>query len=137
MNSKEISRKSGLPISTIRYYEKIELIPSPLRKSNGYRDYDEDVLFLLRIIKELTYLGFSLREIKELLNFIQIHSNISDNLDYIQDILEQKNKEILERQVQLKLISNQLADIKEKEKFEGCPIKKAVKKILNIFLKKA
>nr|WP_321315491.1 MerR family transcriptional regulator [uncultured Ligilactobacillus sp.] len=92
MNSKEISRKSGLPISTIRYYEKIELIPSPLRKSNGYRDYDEDVLFLLRIIKELTYLGFSLREIKELLNFIQIHSNISDNLDYIQDILEQKTK---------------------------------------------
>lgn len=94
MNSKEISQKSQLPISTIRYYEKINLIPQPSRKSNGYRDYNEDTLYLLSIIKGLTELDFSLKEIKAVFKLIQNKTDTDDVITYIQAIFEKKKQRL-------------------------------------------
>ena len=63
-----VANKADLSIDTLRFYEREGLISSPRRLFSGYRDYPEDVLGRLEFIKEAKGLGFSLREIKELLS---------------------------------------------------------------------
>ena len=41
MKIHELSKQSGIHLETIRYYEKMGLMPEPKRLANGYRDYDE------------------------------------------------------------------------------------------------
>lgn len=63
----EIARRSGLPASTIRYYEEIELLPPP-RRVNGQRRYDDTVLQQLNVIRLAQQAGFTLSEIEMLLH---------------------------------------------------------------------
>jgi MerR family copper efflux transcriptional regulator len=63
-----VANKAEVSIDTLRFYEREGLISSPRRLFSGYRDYREDVLDRLGFIKEAKSLGFSLREIKELLS---------------------------------------------------------------------
>lgn len=67
MNIKKISELSDTPVSTIRYYERIGLLPKPKRAQNGYRIYDEDTIFILTTIKNLSSLNFTLADIKKIL----------------------------------------------------------------------
>ena len=62
----EVARKSGFRSSTIRYYEKIGLLPKATRAS-GQRRYDDQVLQHLAIVRFAKYVGFSVAEIKQLL----------------------------------------------------------------------
>jgi DNA-binding transcriptional MerR regulator len=62
-----VASKAELSIDTLRFYEREGLISSPRRLFSGYREYSEDVLDRLDFIKEAKGLGFTLREIKELL----------------------------------------------------------------------
>ena len=52
----------------IRHYEKIGLIPPPLRRDSGYRDYSSDDVARLRFIANARDLGFSIEEIRGLLD---------------------------------------------------------------------
>jgi len=65
MNIKEIESKSGLSRANIRFYENEGLL-SPARKDNGYRDYSEENLELLKKIRLMRELGISLDQIKQL-----------------------------------------------------------------------
>ena len=64
MKIHELSKQSGIHLETIRYYEKMGLMPEPKRLANGYRDYDEASLKQLKFIKTCRALDFSLAEIK-------------------------------------------------------------------------
>jgi len=63
----QLSKKTGVGIETIRYYERTELIKDPPRRDSGYRDYPEETVDQLNFIINAKELGFSLNEIKELL----------------------------------------------------------------------
>ncbi len=63
----QIARKAGVNIETLRYYESIELMPKPKRSEKGYRIYSEKDIARLKFIKNAQYLGFTLKEIRELL----------------------------------------------------------------------
>ncbi len=63
----EVAKAAGLGIDTIRFYEREGLIPPPPRRPSGYRVYSPDVVVSLRFIKRAKELGFSLKEIAELL----------------------------------------------------------------------
>jgi len=65
MSIGELSRRSGLPAPTIRYYEEIGLIPSPER-SGGRRVFEQSMLDRLLLIECAKEAGFSLREIGQL-----------------------------------------------------------------------
>ena len=67
MNIGEASRRSGLPSKTIRYYEEVGLI-SPARAANGYRDYKERDVHLLRFLQRSRSLGFTIDEARRLLS---------------------------------------------------------------------
>lgn len=58
---------TGCHLETIRYYERLSLLPPANRLANGYRDYDANHLDRLRFIVRGRALGFSLEEIRQLL----------------------------------------------------------------------
>jgi MerR family mercuric resistance operon transcriptional regulator len=64
----QVARKAGFGIETVRFYERNGLIAEPPRRTSGYRQYPESVISRLQFIKRAKELGFSLREIKELLS---------------------------------------------------------------------
>lgn len=64
----ELAREAGVNVQTIRFYEREGLLPNPHRwPDSGYRDYDGDGLLRLRFILSAKDLGFTLHEIKGLL----------------------------------------------------------------------
>jgi MerR family mercuric resistance operon transcriptional regulator len=64
----KLAKQAGVHIETIRYYEKRGLIPRPRRSSSGYRQFSADSVSLIHFIKHAQDLGFSLKEIGELLS---------------------------------------------------------------------
>jgi MerR family mercuric resistance operon transcriptional regulator len=64
----ELADQSGVNLETIRYYERIGLIPSPPRTAAGYRQYRTDHLRRLVFLRRSRQLGFSIREVKDLLS---------------------------------------------------------------------
>jgi MerR family mercuric resistance operon transcriptional regulator len=63
----QVARRAGVGVETVRFYEREGLLEEPPRRSSGYRQYSEQVVTRLRFIKRAQQLGFSLKEISELL----------------------------------------------------------------------
>jgi MerR family copper efflux transcriptional regulator len=63
-----LATQAGVNIDTIRYYERNGLLPEPVRRASGYREYEAGDLKRLRFILRAKDLGFSLAEIRELLS---------------------------------------------------------------------
>lgn len=68
MNIGKVAWEAGIPVETIRYYERIGLIPEPSRRASGYRQYEPETVLTLRFIKNAQNMGFTLKEIGELLD---------------------------------------------------------------------
>ena len=64
----ELARAAGVPIDTVRYYERQGLLPLPARTASGYRQYGHDDAARLRFVRRAKALGFTLEEIRELLS---------------------------------------------------------------------
>lgn len=62
-----LSKHTGTNIETIRYYERVGLLPAPGRTAGGYRLYGPDHLKRLTFIRRARALGFSLAEVRRLL----------------------------------------------------------------------
>ena len=65
-----LASKTGVNSETIRYYEKLELMPDPARSAGGHRIYDQSHLKRLFFIRRSRELGFTLQEIRELLELV-------------------------------------------------------------------
>ena len=63
----ELSRRSGVNIETIRYYERIKMLPKPPRTASGRRSYGAMDVRILAFIRRARELGFSLNEIRALI----------------------------------------------------------------------
>ena len=63
----ELAKKAGVTPRTIRYYEEVGLLPPLERTSNGYRTYTDNYINGVKMIRRAKRLGFSLKELKELL----------------------------------------------------------------------
>ena len=63
----EVARRADVNKETVRYYEERELIPKPDRRRSGYRIFTQRHIDQIRFIKRAQELGFTLNEIKELL----------------------------------------------------------------------
>ena len=63
----QVARRAGVGVETVRYYEREGLLEEPPRRASGYRQYSVEVVKRLRFIKRAQKLGFSLKEITELL----------------------------------------------------------------------
>ncbi|MHC4428465.1 MAG: MerR family transcriptional regulator [Planctomycetota bacterium] len=68
----QLARQAGVGVETIRFYERSGLIAEPPRGNSGYRHYSPDAVLRIRFIRHAKELGFSLKEIAELLD-LRVH----------------------------------------------------------------
>ena len=67
----ELAERAAVNTSKIRFYEARQLLPPPARLANGYRDYDEQALLVVRFIDRAQSLGFTLTEVARHLHLPQ------------------------------------------------------------------
>jgi MerR family transcriptional regulator, copper efflux regulator len=105
----ELAKKSGLPIDTIRFYEKKGLLDGEQiqRRNNNYREYTEDSLERLKLIQRAKRLGFTLIEIQE---WIEDLENNQLTVDQQRKILGQKLEQIEEHIHELKEMKRYLLE---------------------------
>ncbi len=65
-----LSRSTGCNIETIRYYERIGMLPAPPRTAGGHRVYDREHLKRLGFVRRARELGFTLPQVRELLRLV-------------------------------------------------------------------
>jgi MerR family Zn(II)-responsive transcriptional regulator of zntA len=91
---REIAAKIGVQPESIRYYERIGLLPKARRTNAGYRVFTREHLERVELIKKMQTLGFSLREIREMLElkFTSGHScqNVRDHLKQKIDLIDRQ-----------------------------------------------
>ena len=67
LRSGQLAQAAGVNVQTLRYYERRGLLPEPQRTLGGHREYGPDAVAVLRVIRGLARLGFTLDEISELI----------------------------------------------------------------------
>lgn len=67
LTTAKLAKEGGVNVETIRYYERHGLLPKAPRTASGYRQFSKDHAIRLRFIRRAQELGFTLREVKELL----------------------------------------------------------------------
>lgn len=90
----EVSRRSGIGVEALRFYEKGGLLDRPSRTFSGYRVYGEDVLERLAFIKQAQALGFSLDEIRQIVDDARRGASPCDE---VREIVRRRMEELDER----------------------------------------
>ena len=104
----QLAKAVGVNLETIRYYERTGLLAKPPRNDSGYRQFPEEAVARLRYTKNAQRLGFSLREIGELLSLRL--SPDSACLD-VKEKAEAKIAEIDRKMVELKNLRTALKEL--------------------------
>jgi DNA-binding transcriptional MerR regulator len=58
----EVAGQAGVTVDTVRFYERVGVLPSPARTESGYRDYEPGTIGRIRLTRELQAIGFTLSE---------------------------------------------------------------------------
>ncbi len=117
----ELSRATGCPIETIRYYEKLSLLNTPPRTGGGHRLYNESHQKRLGFILKARGLGFNLEKTRELLSLAENNErSCSEALQLVENNLASVNEKLAE----LQTIKDSLL-VMAKNCQCGCPSAKA------------
>lgn len=118
----QLAKEIGINIETIRYYERRGLIEEPPRYTSGYRAFPPKYVERIRFIKRAQALGFTLREVSELLALADGNPACKD----IRKFAEEKVEDIETRIHDLQKIKEVLHELIKKCLSEGklssCPI---------------
>jgi len=121
-----LSTATGVNIETIRYYERIGLMPAPPRTQGGQRVYDVHHLRRLTFIRRSRELGFSLDQIRALLGLAGTHELTCAD---VKDLAEQHITDIRRKIKDLKRLERILADLAARchgKQVPECPILNAL-----------
>ena len=106
----DVSKRSGIGIEALRFYEKSGLLEKPSRTMSGYRVYDADVLERLAFIKQSQALGFSLDEIKQI---IEDARKGKSPCDEVREIVRHRLEELDERMREMRRYRKELSQTLE------------------------
>lgn len=120
----EVSRLAGVNRETLRYYEREGVIEPPVKNDSGYRIYPPDAVKRIRFIKRAQELGFSLKEITELM---ALQNNVRDATcrdvkQYAVDKAETIEKKIADLQQMRSQLLELIASCDEDYALDACPI---------------
>lgn len=107
----ELAARVGVSPKTIRYYEQIGLVPEPPRLDNGYRDYGELNLGLLRFVRAAQSIGLTLGEIREILAF---RDREQEPCDHVVGVIERHIEDLGERITALESMRGDLLRLAER-----------------------
>jgi DNA-binding transcriptional MerR regulator len=105
----QLSKQADVKVATIRYYEGRKLMPVPPRTEANYRIYDRQQLRRLRFIRRCRDLGFTLDQIRELLN---LSTQAAKECSRVDRITEEHLKEIESKVADLRRLAAELRRIK-------------------------
>lgn len=109
MTISDVAAATGFTPPTIRYYERIGLLPAPSRSASGYRLYDDDALERVRFVGRAKRLGLALDDIAELLRYWS-EGACSMTRERLQRLLVEKLKEVRRRIEELTVLGAQLEE---------------------------
>lgn len=124
----EVAKETGFSTHTIRYYEKMGLLKSPVRSEGGFRKYPGSVIEQLRFIKKAQRLGLTLAEMKQIMR--ERERGLSRCCSYVGKLLNRKSEELETRIRELQAMKRSLRDLLESwipigdaraKKFAVCP----------------
>ena len=104
----DLAKRTGTNVETIRYYERIDLMPDPARTGNNYRAYDDDHLGRLSFIRRARDLGFPLDHVRELLDLADQRDRSCEAVDVI---ARQHLAEVERKIADLNALRDELTDV--------------------------
>ena len=113
-----LATQAGLSADTVRYYERVGLLPPPDRSAAGYRLYDQDALGRLRLIKGAQRAGLRLREIGELL---QVADRGQCPCGHTETLLRGRLAEVQAELERLRSLEAELTRLLERQPDSPCP----------------
>jgi len=115
----DVSKQTGIGIETLRFYEKAGILDRPARTESGYRLYEPGVLERIAFIRQAQVLGFTLEEIRQLIE----HKRAGENpCSHVRQIVRRRLDELDEKLKQMQSFRNELA--KNLEEWESVGEKK-------------
>jgi DNA-binding transcriptional MerR regulator len=125
----EAAKRTALTVDAIRFYEKRSLLAKPPRTAGRFRLYSDDDVARLDFIRQMQGLGFSLREVRQLLD---LRGHPLSACHEVRDLLETKLKEVRGKISELQTLEQELAlDFRKcnlepkrrgKRRPRGCPV---------------
>lgn len=107
MTIAEVSRKYGLSADTLRYYERIGLIPNVPRSKSGIRDYDEDSCRWIELMKCMRAAGV---QIDTLIEYVALYQQGDETLEARKDLLIEQRRQLMERMADMQASLDRLND---------------------------
>jgi MerR family transcriptional regulator, copper efflux regulator len=102
----EVSQLSGVGVEALRFYERSGLLEKPARTEGGYRVYPEDVLERIAFIRRAQVLGFSLDEVRRVIEDARAGQSPCDE---VREIVRRRLAELDERVREMRRYRNELA----------------------------
>ena len=123
----EVAAQAGVNVQTLRYYERRGLLEEPERRPSGYRTYAPEAVRLVRFIKRAQDLGFTLKEVHELL---RLRESQPRSRTKVRELAEAKIRDIDEKTRHLRAIRKALTVLTDSCACRGsaleCPILEAL-----------
>lgn len=121
----ELAKRTTLTVDAIRFYEKRHLLPKAPRTTGGFRLYTAEDIERLRFIRQMHELGFSLREIGEL---IDLRTRKVDACESVRQLLRHKVSDIRAKVCELRRLETELAadlekcnkELKHRQRHKAC-----------------
>ena len=117
-----MAERTGVNIETIRYYERISLLPQPRRSEGRHRLYDDNLVQRLQFVRRSRELGFSIEEIRALLRLVDpggLGCAEAKNITVVH--LAQIRSKIADLR-KLERVLTQMAKVCEDNQLPECPI---------------
>jgi DNA-binding transcriptional MerR regulator len=129
----EIATLAGVSVDTVRYYERLKLLPRAARSSGGFRFFPAETVGRIKFIKQAQEMSFSLEEIKQLF----LTGGGANQCRTVQDFLSKKLSELETKIEQMRnfktVLTRHLTDCEKELKANGeqsaCPVLTTIEKI--------
>src|SRR5262245_15412129 len=59
----QVAKQAGVTVDTVRFYERVGVLPEPARRPSGYREYEPGIVDRIKLTRELQAIGFSLPDV--------------------------------------------------------------------------
>jgi DNA-binding transcriptional MerR regulator len=109
----ELSRRSGVPRTTLRYYEQIGLLTPPERTESGYRAYADDAADRLAFIRSAQAVGLTLAEVRQV---VGIRNAGEAPCRVVTDLVQRRHAEVRSRIADLRRLDRELAELEARAK---------------------
>ena len=122
----EVARLAGVNVETLRFYEREGILAEPPRRASGYREYPPETVDLVRFVKRAQEIGFSLREVRELLALRPVPVRAPKVRRLVQSKIADIEHKIRDLEAMRRVLNDLLCACEENGHPASCPIIEAL-----------